>query len=64
MAIHPPLLYMGYVGFSVAFAFAVAALMKGNQAQYGHCLMDASLDKHSVDVSYPRYHARQFLGLL
>ncbi len=27
MIIHPPLLYMGYVGFSVAFAFAVAALL-------------------------------------
>ncbi|KAA8996940.1 heme lyase CcmF/NrfE family subunit [Affinibrenneria salicis] len=26
---HPPLLYMGYVGFSVAFAFAIAALMAG-----------------------------------
>ena len=26
---HPPMLYMGYVGFSVAFAFAVAALMCG-----------------------------------
>lgn len=29
MIIHPPMLYMGYVGFSVAFAFAVAALMAG-----------------------------------
>ncbi|HJV88632.1 MAG TPA: heme lyase CcmF/NrfE family subunit [Noviherbaspirillum sp.] len=29
MIIHPPLLYMGYVGFSVAFAFAIAALMGG-----------------------------------
>jgi len=27
---HPPMLYMGYVGFSVAFAFAVAALIGGN----------------------------------
>ncbi|AWB33994.1 heme lyase CcmF/NrfE family subunit [Orrella marina] len=26
---HPPLLYMGYVGFSVAFAFAIAALLAG-----------------------------------
>jgi cytochrome c-type biogenesis protein CcmF len=26
---HPPLLYLGYVGFSVAFAFAVAALIEG-----------------------------------
>jgi len=29
MAIHPPLLYMGYVGFSVAFAFAIAAMLSG-----------------------------------
>ena len=29
MVIHPPLLYMGYVGFSVAFAFAIAALLDG-----------------------------------
>ena len=29
MIIHPPLLYMGYVGFSVAFAFAIAALISG-----------------------------------
>ncbi|QDP00575.1 heme lyase CcmF/NrfE family subunit [Thalassotalea sp. PS06] len=29
LIIHPPMLYMGYVGFSVAFAFAVAALMCG-----------------------------------
>ncbi len=30
MIIHPPMLYMGYVGFSVAFAFALAALIGGN----------------------------------
>src|SRR5574343_1585916 len=29
LVIHPPLLYMGYVGFSVAYAFAVAALLSG-----------------------------------
>ena len=29
MVSHPPMLYMGYVGFSVAFAFAVAALIEG-----------------------------------
>jgi len=28
MVIHPPMLYMGYVGFAVAFAFAVAALLE------------------------------------
>ncbi|HNP36506.1 MAG TPA: heme lyase CcmF/NrfE family subunit [Woeseiaceae bacterium] len=30
LAIHPPVLYMGYVGFSVAFAFAIAAMISGN----------------------------------
>ena len=29
LIVHPPMLYMGYVGFSVAFAFAVAALLTG-----------------------------------
>jgi cytochrome c-type biogenesis protein CcmF len=29
MILHPPLLYMGYVGFSVAFAFAISALLSG-----------------------------------
>lgn len=27
LAVHPPMLYLGYVGFSVAFAFAIAALL-------------------------------------
>jgi cytochrome c-type biogenesis protein CcmF len=30
MIFHPPLLYTGYVGFAVAFAFAIAALIDGN----------------------------------
>ncbi len=29
LALHPPMLYMGYVGFAVAFAFAMAALLSG-----------------------------------
>lgn len=29
LAVHPPMLYLGYVGFSVAFAFAIAALLSG-----------------------------------
>ncbi|MGI9319713.1 MAG: heme lyase CcmF/NrfE family subunit [bacterium] len=29
LAIHPPMLYMGYVGFSVAFAFSIAAMIGG-----------------------------------
>jgi cytochrome c-type biogenesis protein CcmF len=29
LAIHPPLLYLGYVGFSITFSFAIAALLQG-----------------------------------
>ena len=33
LAIHPPILYIGYVGFSVAFAFAIAAMIGGDLDQ-------------------------------
>jgi len=33
LAIHPPMLYIGYVGFAVAFAFAVAAMLEGKMDQ-------------------------------
>jgi len=33
MAVHPPLLYLGYVGMSVPFAFAIAALISGDARQ-------------------------------
>ena len=33
MTFHPPVLYMGYVGFSVAFAFSIAALLGGGMEQ-------------------------------
>ncbi|MBT6208811.1 MAG: heme lyase CcmF/NrfE family subunit, partial [Woeseia sp.] len=33
LAIHPPILYIGYVGFSVAFAFAIAAMISGDLDQ-------------------------------
>jgi cytochrome c-type biogenesis protein CcmF len=33
LIIHPPMLYLGYVGFSVAFAFAIAALLDGRVDQ-------------------------------
>src|SRR5690349_15279058 len=29
LAVHPPMLYLGYVGFSISFAFAIAALVEG-----------------------------------
>ena len=62
LVIHPPMLYMGYVGFSVAFAFAIAALISGK------------LDSAWVRWSRPwaniawvffndRYHPGQLVGL-
>ena len=38
LAIHPPLLYVGYVGFSMTFAFAIAAMISGR--------IDASWARH------------------
>jgi len=35
MAVHPPLLYMGYVGMAVPFAFAMGAMLAGEVAQDG-----------------------------
>jgi len=35
LVIHPPMLYMGYVGFSVAFAFALSALIGGKWMRLG-----------------------------
>jgi len=38
MVLHPPMLYMGYVGFSIAFSFAVAALISGRlDAAWARC---------------------------
>ncbi len=34
LAIHPPILYTGYVGFAVAFAFACAAMLEGKMDQH------------------------------
>ncbi len=31
MAVHPPMLYVGYVGFTAPFAFAIAAMIRGDQ---------------------------------
>jgi cytochrome c-type biogenesis protein CcmF len=49
MAIHPPMLYMGYVGFSVAFAFAIAALM-GGKLDSAWLRMDMPSDNNGVVI--------------
>ena len=61
MVIHPPMLYMGYVGFSVAFAFAIAALLGGR--------LDATWARWSrpwttvgVVLPHHRHRARQLRG--
>jgi len=44
LALHPPLLYVGYVGFSIAFSFAVAALIEGRvDAAWGRWVRPWSL---------------------
>ena len=63
MVVHPPMLYMGYVGFSVAFAFAIAALIGGR--------LDATWARWSrpwTTVAWMfldlRHRARKLVGLL
>ena len=63
LAIHPPMLYMGYVGLSVAFAFAIAALHR-RQAGCRLGTLVAALDHRGLGVSDHRHHARQLVGLL
>jgi ABC-type amino acid transport substrate-binding protein len=62
MVIHPPMLYMGYVGFSVAFAFAIAALLGGGSTRPGRA--GRALDHGGLDVPHHRHRAGQRLGLL
>src|SRR5262249_27895640 len=54
LAIHPPLLYLGYVGFSIAFSFAVAALGA----------LGAPMDACSVDFPDRWHRYGLLLGLL
>ncbi|SUG37424.1 cytochrome c-type biogenesis protein F2 [Salmonella enterica subsp. arizonae] len=60
---HPPLLYMGYVGFSVAFAFAIAALLVRASGQRV-CPFFPSVDAGGVGVPDAGYRARLRVGLL
>ena len=39
LAVHPPMLYLGYVGFSISFSFAIAALLEGRiDAAWARCV--------------------------
>ena len=59
---HPPLLYVGYVGFAVAFAFAVAALQGGRLMRLG--ALDASMDNGGLGIPNPRYCTGFVVGVL
>ena len=36
LAIHPPMLYLGYVGFSLVFSLAIASLLKKIMIKFGY----------------------------
>lgn len=63
MVVHPPMLYLGYVGFSIPFAFAMAALFfrpaRGGMDQ-GHPALDAP----GLDLADCGNHDGRVLGLL
>ena len=63
LAFHPPTLYFGYVGLSVAFSFAVGALITRDVGA-GLRPGDAALGAGRVDLPDARHHRRQLLGLL
>ena len=63
MVFHPPLLYMGYVGFSVAFAFAIAALI-GGRLDATWARWSRPVDDARLELPHLRHHARQLVGVL
>ena len=63
LALHPPTLYCGYVGLSIAFSFAVGALLDAQR----HARVrprDAPVDFGRVDIPHARHHRGQLLVLL
>ena len=63
LAAHPPMLYAGYVGLSMAFAFAIAALIEGRvDATWARWVRPWTLAR--LVLPQLRHRARQLLGLL
>ena len=63
LIIHPPLLYLGYVGFAVNFAFAMAAL-HSSQARWRRGPLEPPLGARLLGVSHRRHRAGLLVGLL
>lgn len=62
MIFHPPILYMGYVGFSVAFAFAIASLLAGRLDTAGRA--GRVPGPGGMDVPHSRHRAGLGVGIL
>jgi cytochrome c-type biogenesis protein CcmF len=66
LAIHPPLLYLGYVGFSISFSFAIAALLEGRidaaWARYARPWILAAWMFLTVGIAMGSYWAYYTLG--
>ena len=63
LAVHPPFLYAGYVGMSVVFSLAVAALIEGRvDAAWARWV--AALGAGRLEPAHGRHHAGLVLGLL
>src|SRR5262249_1640111 len=66
LSIHPPLLYLGYVGFSVVFSLAVAALIEGRMerewAQLAHPWILAAWSFLSCGIGLGSWWAYRVLG--
>ena len=59
---HPPMLYMGYVGLSVAFAFAMASLSRANLIPCGPVV--ATMDNGCMGISHPWHRTGKLVGIL
>ena len=62
LAFHPPTLYIGYVGLSIAFSFAVGALIP--RCRSGVCTCNAAMGDGRVDISDARDHGGVLVGVL
>jgi cytochrome c-type biogenesis protein CcmF len=66
LAFHPPMLYCGYVGFSVCFSLAVAALIEGraNASFWPAGPLGPAVGAGQLGLPDRRHHPRRLLGLL